>query len=74
MLHRQWRGDLQLQSNLLSEHVVPKNPSLQTQTKVSTLTSMQVHPLSHGELSQATHGAVDKTNKLFRSISRNHFK
>ena len=51
--------------DLLSEQVTPKNPSLQTQMKVSTLMSAQVAPLSHGELSQATHGAKQKTNKLF---------
>ena len=53
------RGEMNLifQVNLLSEHVTPKYPSLQIQTKVSTLTSTHVAPLLHGELSQAVHGA-----------------
>ena len=38
---------------LHSEQVSPKYPSLQTQMKVSTLTSTHVAPLIHGELSQA---------------------
>ena len=42
-----------LKRKLLSEQVIPKKPSLQTQMKVSTLTSTQVAPLMHGELSQA---------------------
>ena len=41
------------QRELPSEQVIPKNPSLQTQMKVSTLTSTQVAPLLHGELSRA---------------------
>ena len=45
---------------LLWEHATPKNPSLQTQMKVSTLTSTQEAPLSQGELSQAVQGAVNK--------------
>ena len=46
------------QWDLLLEQVTPKNPSLQTQIKVSTLTSTHVAPLLHGELSQAVvHGA-----------------
>ena len=46
-----------IQEILLSEQETPKNPSLQTQMKVSTLTSAQVPPLSQGELSQAVQGA-----------------
>ena len=45
------------QWDLLLEQVTPKNPSLQTQIKVSTLTSTHFAPLLHGELSQAVHGA-----------------
>ena len=51
--------DVQMNNSkdLLSEQETPKNPSLQTQMKVSTLTSTHVAPLSQGELSQAAHGA-----------------
>ena len=58
--HLTFRTNLDIMNNqkqLLSEQVTPKNPSLQTQMKVSTLTSTHVALLSHGELSQAVHGA-----------------
>ena len=45
---------------LLSEHVIPKNPSLHIQTKASMLMSMQEPPFSHDELLHASVGAVNK--------------
>ena len=63
-----------ISKGLLSEHVIPKYPSLQTQMKVSTLTSTQVAPLSHGELSHATQGADEKVNYYFGEILLIHHK
>ena len=49
-----------LSFDLLSSHVTPKYPSLHIQTNVLTLTSIQLPPLSQGELVHASHGTEFK--------------
>ena len=56
--HTYWPEQYRPKPYLLCPQSVPKNPSRQIQMNVSTLTSTHVPPLSQGELTHATHGAV----------------